>query len=337
VAESELGDVMRFLRTVFGVGENHRVFQADVLRWKCFTPHPFWDGSRGYALRYKADIAAFGCLVPCRFLTESGTVASCNVIDWAASKAVPGAGIILYRHIQGLTGTMMNIGGTGEARSVLPKIGFQVRAERHSYTRVVRPWRHFRQARHRDWKSPLRLARDYRELGRAAEAAGRALTVRRVQGFEGVPAEAFPDPSVMRQVVCARTSESLRYYLACPAAKMDAIVLERDHTPVGYFLLSRVGCQCRIADLWIRSPDQQAWAEAYAVATAAARMDPRTTEVSAAASSPLQNDALQRAGYRRTHTEPVFVLDPDRRLGDRNDLAVSLLENDGFYWSSNGG
>ena len=49
-------------------------------------------GSRGYALRYKGEIAAFGCLVPCRFLTGSGSVASCNVIDWAASKAVPGAG-----------------------------------------------------------------------------------------------------------------------------------------------------------------------------------------------------------------------------------------------------
>ncbi len=44
---------MRFLRGVFNVGESHRMFQADVLRWKCFTPHPFWDGSRGYALRYK--------------------------------------------------------------------------------------------------------------------------------------------------------------------------------------------------------------------------------------------------------------------------------------------
>jgi hypothetical protein len=113
---------MRFLRTVFGVGESHRMFQADVLRWKCFAPHPFWEGGRGYALRYKGEIAAFGCLVPCRFLTGSGVVASCNVIDWAASKAVPGAGIMLYRHILGLSGTMINIGGTEDARNVLPKI-----------------------------------------------------------------------------------------------------------------------------------------------------------------------------------------------------------------------
>jgi hypothetical protein len=128
VAESELGDVMRFLRTVFGVGESHRMFQADVLRWKCFAPHPFWEGSRGYALRYRGEIAAFGCVVPCRFLTGSGTVASCNVIDWAASKSVPGAGIMLYRHIQGLTGAMINIGGTADARQVLPRIGFQARS-----------------------------------------------------------------------------------------------------------------------------------------------------------------------------------------------------------------
>src|ERR1035438_1639560 len=66
IAESELGDVMRFLRTVFSVSESHRMFQADVLRWKCFAPHPFWEGGRGYALRYKGEIVAFGCLVPCR-------------------------------------------------------------------------------------------------------------------------------------------------------------------------------------------------------------------------------------------------------------------------------
>jgi len=323
---------MGFLRTAFGVGESHRIFQADVLRWKCFAPHPFWDGSRGYALRYKGEIAAFGCLVPCRFLTGSGTVASCNVIDWAASKTVPGAGIMLYRHIQGLTGTMINIGGTADARNVLPKIGFQVRAERHYYTRVVRPWRHFRMADRKDWKSPLRLVRDCRELGRAAPAAGRALTVRRVNSFDGVPAEAFPDPSVTQQVVCARTPELLSYVMDCPAAKMEAYLLERDRTPAGYFLLSRVGCQCRIADLWIRSPDGQVWADAYAAAMAAARTDPNITEVTAAASSPLEAGALHRLGYRRAHAEPVFVLDPGRLLGNRNDLALSLLENDGYYW-----
>lgn len=323
---------MRFLRTVFDVGESHRMFQADVMRWKCFTPHPFWEGSRGYALRYKGEIAAFGCAVPCRFLTGSGTVASCNVIDWAASKAVPSAGIVLYRHIQGLTGTMINIGGTADARQVLPKIGFQARADIHHYTRVVRPWHHFRMADRKDWKSPLRLARDYRELGRGAQAAGQALAARRVEIFAGVPAEAFPDPSLTRQVVCARTPESLGYFLTCPAVKMEAHLLERAQTPAGYFLLSRSGRQCRIADLWIRSADRQAWTEAYAVATATAGTDPHTTEVTVAASSPLETGALEQAGYRRTHAEPVFVLDPDGRLGERSDLALSLLENDGFYW-----
>jgi hypothetical protein len=327
---------MGFLRGVFGVGESHRMFQADVLRWKCFAPHPFWEGSRGYALRYKGEIAAFGCLVPCRFLTGSGTVASCNVIDWAASKAAPSAGILLYRHIQGLAGTMINIGGTEDARTVLPKIGFQARADLHHYTCVLRPWRHFRVADRKDWKSPLRLARDYRELGRAVPDAGHALTARRLDRLDDIPADVFPDPLSAQRVVCARTPELLGYFLACPAAEVEAYLLERDRAPVGYFLLSRVGRQCRIADLWIRSGDGQVWLESYATATAAARTAPHITEVTVAASLPLEIGALQRMGYRRTHTEPVFVLDPDRRLGDRNDLALSLLENDGYYWSGGG-
>jgi hypothetical protein len=326
VAESELGEVMRFLRAVFSVDENHRVFQEDVLRWKCFAPHPFWEGSRGYALRYKNQIAAFGCVVPCRFLTGSGVVASCNVIDWAASKAVPGAGILLYRHIQALAGTMINIYGSDDARKVLPTMGFRIGAEVHHYVRALRPWLHFRQTGWQDWKSPVRLARDYRDWARTAPTPAPSLTVRRVENFEGVADTAFPDPSVTHRVVCARTPESLGYFLKCPAAKLEAYLLERE-AQIGYFLLSRVGGQCRIADLWIRSADEQDWAAAYAAATEAASKDPQTSEVTIAAQMP-------PPAYRHTHSEPVFLLDPDSRLQGRTDLSISLLENDGFYWSA---
>ena len=325
--------MISFLRTVFGVGANHRMFQEDVLRWKCFAPHPFWEGSRGYTLRYQDRIAAFGCVVPCRFLTGSGSVASCNVIDWAASKTVPGAGIMLYRHIASLAGTMINIGGTADARQILPRIGFRARADIHHYTRVVRPWHHLMLAERKDWKSPLRLARDYRELARSSLPAGRTLAVRRVSNFDALPAGVFPDPCVTRQVICARTATSLGYFLNCPAANVEGYVLERNGTPAGYFLLSRSGHQCRIADLWIRAADRDPWAEAYASATARARAGSGITDITAAASLALQTGALEQAGFRRTHSEPVFVLDPGRLLEDHNDLALGLLENDGFYWT----
>ena len=323
-----------FLCSVFGVSTAYRMFQPDLLRWKCLAAHPFWEGSRGYTLRYKGQIASFGCVVPCRFLTGSGTVASCDVIDWAASKTVPGAGIMLYRHIHGLAGTMINIGGTPDARNVLPKIGFQERLERHTYARVLRPWRQFQTAPQKDWKSPLRLARDYTDLGRKARIAGDTLSVRRVKQFTKVQEEALPDASITGQVVCASTAESLNYFLSYPASAVEAYVLDREQRPEGYFLLSRVGTQCRIAALWIRSADQYAWAAAYAAATATAQNDSNTTEITTAASGALQTDALNLAGYRHAQSEPVFVLDPERKLGDRNDLALSFLENDSFYWSA---
>jgi hypothetical protein len=310
---------MSFLRATLGVGEDHRMFQADVLRWKCLAPHPFWEGSRGYALRHKSAIAAFGCVAPCRFLSGAETVAGCNVIDWAASRIVPGAGIMLYRHIQELTGAMINIGGTRDARRVLPTIGFDERVELHHYTRVLRPWRHLA-ANRKDWKSPLRLARDYRELPRAAKSA--------VASPVNLPTGVFPDASATRQVVCERTPELLAYFLACPAAHVEAYRLER-----GYFLLSRVGRECRIADLWVHSAETPDWAAGYAAAAAAAGADPRTTQVTAAASLPLQTGALEQAGFRCTHAEPVFVRDPVSRLAGRRDLALGLLENDAFYWS----
>jgi hypothetical protein len=327
-----LADIIRFVRGVFGADETHRMFQPDVMRWKCFAPHPFWPGSRGYVLRYHGETAAFGCAVPCRLLTGAGTVASCDVIDWAASKAVPGAGLMLYRHIQTLAGTMINIGGTADARAVLPRIGFRVRAERLSFTRVLRPARHLQRAGRRDWKSPLRLARDYGELLRTRHGSG-GLAARRIERFAGVAEDVFPDPAVTGQVVCARTAESLDYFLACPAAKTEAYLLEREGQAAGYFMLSRVGAQCRIADLWIRSSEAQLWAEAFAAATRAAGADARTTEVTAAVSLALQIAALRRAGYRSTDSEPVFVWDPGGMLGENGGLACGFLENDGFYWN----
>ena len=272
------------------------MFQEDVMRWKCFVPHPLWEGSRGYVLRYKGEIAAFGCVVPCRF----GMVTSCNVIDWAASKAVPGAGLMLYRHIQSLAGSMINIGGTPDARAVLPKVGFQVRTEIHHYTRVVRPWKNFLANGQKDWKSPLRVARDYRELARSQ--SGETLTAQRVQAFgDGL----------------------LDHFLTCPAVRMEGFQLEREGQAVGHFLLSRAGGECRIAGLWTSEDCLAAYSAAMQAAADA-------TQIRAASSSPVKTAALERAGFRRTHSEPVFVLDPDRRLPD--EVEVSLLENDGFYW-----
>jgi hypothetical protein len=65
-------------------------------------------------------------------------------------------------------------------------------------------------------------------------------------------------------------------------------------------------------------------------------LDPHTTAVQAAASSPFQSTAIQQAGYRLTNVEPLFVLDPASALKGRNDLSINLLENDAWYWSETG-
>jgi hypothetical protein len=331
-AESELGEVAHFLREVFAVGEDHRMFHVDVLRWKCFVPHPFWEGSRGYILRHKGAIAAFGCVVPCRFLTATGSVPSCDVIDWAASRAVPGAGAMLYRYIQRLAGTMINIGGSEEARAVLPRMGFDLRQHRYTYSRVLRPWRHFA-AGSKDWKAPLSLARAYGRLAFPIRAAVRTLTMRRVDSFQGIAAEIFFDPANTGQVIRARTPQLLDYFLACPAARMEGWLLEQAGRPAGYMVLSHVGRECRIADLALQSAEAELWTGAYTAATLAALRDPSTTQITAAASLPLQLAALRRAGYRRIASEPIFVLDPGGLLHGSSELALSLAENDAFYWS----
>jgi len=302
------------------------MFQLDAIRWKCFAPHPFWEGSRAYALRYKGEIAAFGCVVPSRFLTPDGAVPVSNVIDWSASKAVPGAGIMLYRHIQSLAPVMINIGGTEDARSVLPKIGFQARLERHGYTRVLRPWRYFLESREKNWKSLLRLARDYRELARSISNRGI-----RAAALNQLPREAFPAPAAAGPISCLRSQELIDYFRACPLARFQPYLLECSGEGIGYFLLSTHGAHSRIADLWVRSAEIQDWSEAYAAAVQVAA-DMGSNQVTAGASAPLQMQALRSAGFRRTLIEPVFVRDPETRLASGAEIALNLLENDAAYW-----
>jgi hypothetical protein len=149
------------------------------------------------------------------------------------------------------------------------------------------------------------LARDLGELARSP-GARKPLAARRVASFEDA---------------------AWNYFMACPAAPMEGYLLEREGAPVGAFLLSRVGDECRIADLRTNGD----WVGAYQAAVAAAG---NVTRIVAAASVPARTEALEQAGFRRTHSEPVFVLDPESRLPA--ELSVSLLENDGFYWHSQG-
>ncbi len=72
ITEGDVEEVSRFLRNTFQADEKWPPFQPDVVRWKSLTPHPLWQGSRGYVIRREGQIVAHGCAMPTSFTRYRG-------------------------------------------------------------------------------------------------------------------------------------------------------------------------------------------------------------------------------------------------------------------------
>ncbi len=301
------------------------------MRWKYFDPHPYWEGSRSYLLESDAEIAAHGCVVPIRFLTESGPVTSCCIIDWAANPAFPGAGALLYQRLYRLTETMLGIGGSDAARKVLPRMGFQVRAQLDTFVRAARPFSLFRAKPKRDWKSAAHLGRNVARLFRPIAPVPAGWSAQRVEKFDATIDPVLPRPGVARGAVCERSAAFLNYILACPVAAMSGFTLSKAGELAGYCVLSRSGHQSRIADLWIASERPEDWRVAYGLAARLALENPGVTEITASASEPLGRRAIQGAGLHARETMPIFLRDSKSFLEGSPEVRIGALENDFFY------
>ncbi len=301
------------------------------MRWKYFDPHPFWEGSRSYVLESGTQMAAHGCVVPIRFLTESGPVTSCCIIDWAANPAFPGAGALLYQRLYRLTGTMLGIGGSDAARKVLPRMGFQVRAELDTFVRVARPFSLFRAKTKSDWKSTAHFGRNVARLFRPIAPVPAGWSARRVEQFDATLNPVLPRPGAVRGAVCERSAAFLNYILACPVAAMSGFTLSNAGELAGYCVLSRSEHQSRIADLWIASERPEDWRVAYGLAARLALKDRDVSEVAASASEPRGRKAIQGAGLYARESMPIFLHDPKARLAGSPEVRIGALENDFFY------
>ncbi len=321
-ARTEVAELRRFLAGAFGTGEGAPFLDTCLLEWKYFCERPGWAGARSYIVRRGDAIAAHGCAHPVRFLAPAGAVSSTRVIDWAAAGAVPGAGVLLLSKFAGLADTLLALGGSPETRAILPKVGFRHVGELRMYARPVRLWRQLRLRGGNLGRSVARLARNLAWKARPLAGAPAGWLARKVTRFGEIPV-----PSPFDGVTVAeRTSELLNAMLCCPGAFMEGYEILREGATAGYFLLSRVRGQARIADLWVENGE---WRAAYALAARAAAANPETVEVMAACATMEEREAIEAAGFAGRGSEPVFLYDPAGRL--RTPLRITLLDGDEFY------
>lgn len=329
LAEAELPQAIIFLRNVFGAepDEPVRAFRPEVMRWKCFGPHPYWEGSRAYAVRHRDNIVAYGAVAPSEILVGNSAFRTFCMMDWAANTDFPGSGVLVYTQLQRLTDIPLAVGGSDAAQAIIPKLGYRFRQDQLIFRRVIRPWKHFRVATEPNWKAPVKLLRD--ALYASKRAGGCRLSAQRAERFDGRILPVLP--KAREVVVLGRSVDSLNYALLCPAAEMSGYYIFSGGTLMGYCILSRIGNQCRIADLWIESSKPEDWRAAYVLATRLGSRYPEVTEIITAAGPPQARAGIIGAGYRLMSKRAVRVRDPRGLLPDGRPLAVSLLENDHYY------
>jgi hypothetical protein len=275
-------------------------------------------------MRRGEEIVAFGCAMPTRFVCAGGELLVACIIDWAANRAVAGAGVAIYRHIGNLAGGLIGVGGSNDAQRLLPRMGFQQVQELLTYERVTRPVRRFLGAGSRTWRDLARLGRNAVRLWRPGGTAARGWSARRVERFDESVEAVAPRPGLVSATVCYRNAAILNYFLLCPAARMEGYLLEREGLVGGYFVRAFVRGECRIAELWVASAEQADWAAAVALAGAATGV----SQTSLVCCTEVGQLAAKRAGYHLLARQPVYA---KGELPKPLDAAMGMLATDAFY------
>jgi len=298
------------------------------LQWKYFEPGPAWEDSRSYVLRKDGVIKAHCGVWPMN-LEFSGQQISCNCfVDWVSDRGLPGVGVLLKKKLMSLADTAIVVGGSADTRAVVPRIGFKHTSDVTTFVRVVRPWKQQgSRPIERLPKSVARLARN--SLWSLSRKEGLP------EGWRSEPLLVFDswvDAHHMSECPTpVRSADYLNFWLRLPGTKVSGFAILYEDQRRGYFLLSRVAGQMRIADIRLWSGDPADWRIAYSLATRAAEADPAACEVLAIASTPFAHDALTANGYHQRGTEPLFLYDPKKKLANAPAMFLNLIDGDGAY------
>jgi hypothetical protein len=331
--DTEQTEIRAFLEAAFGNPTMPAVLtSSQLLEWKAFVPRPDWLQPRSYTLRQANSIAAHACVWPTGFRTPSGDVGCSHLLDWAADPAAAGAGVTIYRHVMQLTDTVLAIGGSSQARRLLPRIGFKPYGTFEFYGRVIRPFRQYRQ---RPRPSPLReiarLGRNFIWSLPPLGAPGGAWSVARMDR-----AAAWVDELVARYVPktwCPgrRSSALINYLLDCPAAGCSFYSLACDGVPRGYFILNEVRGQTRVVDMFLNSEERRCWQSACCLALRTGASLASTCEVVVATSLPWLAAVFRSCGFRKCNERPIMLYDSRQMLTNAPPLQIQMVDSDAFY------
>ena len=301
------------------------------LHWKYWQPRADWPGPRSFVMARGTEILAHAGLIPAVCARGSQRLSTVHLIDWAALGSAVGAGVSLMKHIGRSTDVLLAIGGSAQTLAILPHLGYRTAAPVTTFVRTLHPLRILAPSAHSTWKLPARFARSVFWKLRAPSPALEDWTVSPVPASEaGALIAVLPAPTE-HIAVLERNEALLRHALACPIAPMRLFSVAHGARVRGYFLLSFVMGQLRLADCWIDSQEPSAWRALVHCAVREAKREHRAAELVAWASDPLLTECLRQCGFHARGIEPVQFLPAAGVDFPVANLRLQMLDNDAAY------
>lgn len=298
-----------------------------LMAWKYWEIREDWPGPRSFVLEKDGHITAHAGIWPATFGDDPSARHGIQMIDWAAAKDSPGAGLALVQKLTRMFDFIYSIGGSDVTRKVLPGFGFVELARAWTAARPLRPLRQILSHQHVNWKLAPRLARNWSwsssppdgeifhwKVGNLTPSDISALT-----------------PTAGDAWFCPRSAAFFQYLLRCPTIKYRLYGLSNEDGPQGHFALATVRGQARLNALWIRNAGQENLRIAYTLAQQTARELDDAYEVAARGTEGPSGVAAAQAGFRIVESTPVYFHSTDGKFTFPKDFQFQMSDDDAVF------
>ncbi|MGH8227123.1 MAG: hypothetical protein ACREU3_04325 [Steroidobacteraceae bacterium] len=300
------------------------------LYWKYWQEREDWPGSRSYVLTDGNNLLAHGALVPAYCSCEPGRLRIVHMIDWAARRSEPGAGVTLMKYIGNLADGLLGIGGSAATLKIMPLLGYRPYGLVTGYVRPLHPLRLLSGVAEANWKVLPRVARSALwRLTAPRPVRGEWRAQRIAAGEVGQIASVLPTRGREFDLL-ERTEALMRHTLACPIVPVELYALERSGRLQGYFLLTYAPGQARLVDSWVASDEAADWRALIQCAVLEASRNGGAAELVTWANDSLLAQSLIECGFRARLTLPVYLRATTPGVAP-GLLRVQMLDNDAAY------
>lgn len=331
---ADIPELSEFLSSGFGVPASSSFFSPEILSWKYF------DGPGGPAEESDCSLIArsagkvVGHIGICfRQLIVSGngatSVSTMHAIDWLGSDAHPGLGAFLMLEAFATSKTQFAVGGTSQAQSLFPRLGFEQKSKVALFRKVLAPL-------HRLQTTDRRLFRKWAGTAKDIMSAARARTLPALQTVELRSAPTFTaeidcllQRSSLRMVMCRRDHLLLNYLLRYPLSGFSGWTIHTSERMIGFAVL-KITPQGRtqlgkIVDCWVDTDDPSYWQAAVAALIDRLRAL-SAGDATCYATTPSLQAALLSNGFAKSGERTVYIRDKQQLLP--RDLPFGLSEFD---------